>query len=57
MGKDQLEENKGEVGGLLEGINADSYCGICFISGLGAEPSIRIGCGHVFHFNCIKQLL
>lgn len=43
--------------GVFEGVNADAYCGICFISGLGAEPAIQIGCGHVFHFNCVKNLL
>ena len=50
------EEAKGG-GGLFDGVNADAYCGICFISGLGAEPAIQIGCGHVFHYNCIKNLL
>lgn len=48
------EENKEGVVKVLEGVNAESYCSICFISGLGAEPSIRIGCGHIFHFNCVK---
>ena len=42
---------------LLEGIDEDSYCTICWVSGLGTEPCIRLGCGHVFHLNCVKSIL
>jgi E3 ubiquitin-protein ligase MYCBP2 len=50
------EERKGEIG-LFDGVNADTYCTICHISGLGAEPAVQLGCGHIFHFNCVKNLL
>ena len=32
-------------------------CGICYTSELGEEPCARLSCGHVFHANCIAQLL
>lgn len=37
-----------------EGTDEDSFCTICWVSGLGSEPCIRLGCGHIFHVNCIK---
>lgn len=40
-----------------EGIDEDAFCSICWISGLGSEPCIKIGCGHVYHINCIKEIL
>ena len=42
---------------LLEGIDEDSYCTICWVSGLGSEPCIKLGCRHVFHIKCVRQLL
>jgi hypothetical protein len=43
VGKDleeEKEERKDGKGAVFDGVNSDSYCGICFISGLGAEPAI-----------------
>jgi len=54
VGNPEEERKDGKV---FEGVNADSYCGICHISGLGSEPAVQIGCGHIFHFNCVKNLL
>lgn len=31
----------------------DAYCGICWVSGLGSEPCVRLDCKHIFHFNCL----
>lgn len=42
---------------LHEGVNEDEYCTICYISGLGSEPCVKLGCRHVFHVNCIKELI
>merc|ERR1712038_1601607 len=41
----------------MGGIDEDAYCTICWVSGLGAEPCIKLGCGHVFHMNCIKTII
>ena len=41
----------------LESMNGESYCGICQLSGLGDEPSIILGCGHIFHVNCILRIV
>ena len=38
-------------------MNEDEYCTICWTSELGSEPCIKLGCGHVFHVNCIKSIL
>ena len=35
----------------------NELCGICYTSELGEEPCVRLGCGHVFHANCMHQLL
>ena len=32
-------------------------CTICYTSELREEPSVQLSCGHIFHANCIKQLL
>ena len=42
---------------LLEDTDEDSYCTICWISGLGTEPCVKLGCRHVFHVKCIKQII
>ncbi len=42
---------------LLPDTNEDSYCTICYISGLGSEPCIKLGCRHVFHVSCVKKII
>ena len=37
--KNEEERKEGQVV-IFDGVNADTYCSICFISGLGAEPAI-----------------
>lgn len=32
-----------------------SFCSICFISGIGEQPSIQLGCKHIFHVECIAE--
>jgi len=34
---------------LLDGVHDDAYCTICYTSGLGEMPCVRLGCKHVFH--------
>ena len=38
--KKDKEESKDGKGQVFDDVNVDTYCGICFISGLGAEPAI-----------------
>ena len=40
---------------MYEDYSAEDYCGICMISGLGDEPSIMLGCKHIFHVECIRK--
>jgi len=35
----------------------DDYCNICFVEGLNQAPTIELGCGHMFHYECIKKKL
>ena len=35
----------------------DDLCNICFTSELGAEPSVKLACGHIFHAECVRNLL
>ena len=37
--------------------NNEELCSICYTSELREEPSVQLRCGHVFHANCIIQLL
>ena len=37
--------------------NADSYCVICYVSALGEQPSIQLGCKHIFHVDCLLSRL
>jgi len=37
--------------------NGFSYCNICYIDILQACPSIMLGCGHIFHYLCVRRLL
>ena len=43
--------------GLFDGTNEDELCTICYTSELGTEPCSKLSCGHVFHTNCVVQLL
>ena len=36
---------------------SDELCTICYTSELREEPSVQLSCGHIFHANCVKQLL
>ena len=42
---------------VLEGIDEDEFCTICYCAELGAEPCVKLGCGHVFHLNCIRTII
>jgi IBR domain, a half RING-finger domain/Zinc finger, C3HC4 type (RING finger) len=33
----------------------DDYCNICWVESIGGAPSIKLNCGHIFHFSCILQ--
>eukprot|EP00825_Cyclidium_porcatum_P039779 TRINITY_DN4898_c0_g1_i1.p1 TRINITY_DN4898_c0_g1~~TRINITY_DN4898_c0_g1_i1.p1 ORF type:complete len:436 (-),score=56.00 TRINITY_DN4898_c0_g1_i1:71-1378(-) len=35
----------------------DDYCNICFVESLKSSPCVRFGCGHYFHYQCIKKRL
>ena len=35
----------------------DELCSICYTTELSEEPCVALECGHIFHANCIRQLL
>lgn len=38
--------------------NEESYCVICYTTGLNSEPCVRLSsCGHAFHYNCLAKLI
>ena len=37
--------------------NVDDYCNICYCTAVGQDPSVILGCGHVYHLDCIKDLV
>jgi hypothetical protein len=52
-----LNADCAQAAGYFEGVNEDELCTICYTCELGAEACTRLTCGHVFHTNCIVQLL
>ena len=45
---------------IAEGSNiptSDELCSICYTCELKEEPSVQLTCGHIFHANCILELL
>ena len=40
---------------LTRGKNADDYCIICYTSGLGEAPCVKLDCNHIFHVSCILK--
>ena len=38
---------------LLCGAEGEDLCAICYTSELREEPCVRLGCGHIFHSNCV----
>ena len=44
----------------IEGTNLpfdEELCTICYTCELREEPGVQLGCGHVFHANCVIELL
>lgn len=39
------------------GQNEEGYCTICGIDKLGEKPSIRFNCQHIFHLDCVMEIL
>ncbi|KAE9549406.1 hypothetical protein FO519_007385 [Halicephalobus sp. NKZ332] len=37
--------------------DTDDLCVICFVDRLGGAPCIKLSCGHLFHFKCVKTVL
>lgn len=33
----------------------DDFCPICYVEDLKSAPSVRLACGHMFHFECIRR--
>ena len=52
-----LHANCSEASGHFNGVNEDELCTICYTTELGSEACTRLSCGHVFHTNCLIQLL
>jgi E3 ubiquitin-protein ligase MYCBP2 len=49
----QCLEEECQTGGVCK----EDFCNICYTEGLGSAPTIRIACGHLFHFTCIQLKL
>lgn len=37
--------------------NDDTFCTIWYISGLGEKPWIKLGWNHIFHVDCIREII
>jgi hypothetical protein len=35
--------------------SGEDFCPICYVEDLKSAPSIKLACGHVFHFECIRR--
>jgi hypothetical protein len=38
-------------------VEKDSYCSVCYTEPLGQAPTVRLQCGHAFHYSCVKHIL
>jgi hypothetical protein len=47
--KEECPDHPADVDGEEE------YCAVCYVEGLGQAPTIRLGCGHLFHYRCIAD--
>ena len=54
LDRDCIKESGAKLAGVSSG---DELCAICFTSELNSEACSRLSCGHVFHTNCVVQLL
>ena len=53
-----LDKDCVKAAGSLSVISSgDELCSICFTSELNNEACSKLSCGHVFHTNCVLQLL
>mgnify|MGYP003892914485 FL=1 len=52
-----LDSACAQKNGHFDGVNEDELCTICYTQELGAEACSRLSCGHVFHTNCVINLL
>ena len=37
-------------------VSKDDLCNICFTSELSTDPAVKLGCGHIFHAQCVRDL-
>lgn len=35
--------------------NSESFCNICWVEDLASAPSVKLTCGHIFHYHCIAK--
>jgi len=54
---EKFNETAAEGDKILDSCTVDDYCEICYTSGLGDEPSVAIGCKHMFHVECLYKIL
>ena len=38
-------------------LEKDAYCSVCYTEPLGQAPTVRLECGHAFHYACVKRIL
>mmetsp|Transcript_34924 Transcript_34924/g.45968 ORF Transcript_34924/g.45968 Transcript_34924/m.45968 type:complete len:93 (+) Transcript_34924:313-591(+) len=46
-----------EPGCLEAKADKSELCAICFTQELGEEPCVQLGCNHIYHTNCVLNLL
>ena len=37
--------------------DADDFCNICWAENLSSAPAIKLGCGHIFHAECMQTMV
>ena len=52
-----LKPSCAKAAGHFDGTNEDELCAICYTTELGSEACTQLPCGHVFHTNCVVELL
>lgn len=45
----------GASGVFVSEVDGNEFCNICWTDSLASAPCVQLGCGHIFHYECLCQ--
>lgn len=55
--KECVEERNKSKSESSDEVTCEDFCSICWTEELGEHPCLKLNCGHIFHFHCVKTKL